>query len=98
MTPTQHGARIGALMILAAVLLGWLASHAEIFFADGLRYIDQAQRIDRGALTDGLFKSVDHPVYPLTIAAAHRWLGGESPDAWQAAGQLASVVAGILLV
>lgn len=99
MTRTQHAARVVALMILASGLLGWLARHAEILFADGLRYIEQAHRIDYGALRDGLFRSVDHPAYPLAITAVHHALAnGESPEAWQKAAQGAAVLAGILLV
>lgn len=88
-------------MALAAVLLGWLVFHTEILFADGLRYIAQAQRIARGSWEEGLFRSVDHPVYPLAIAFCHDGLGvgGEdSPRAWQAAAQVASATAGTLLV
>jgi 4-amino-4-deoxy-L-arabinose transferase-like glycosyltransferase len=86
------------LTAFAAVLLGWLSAHTDILFADGLRYVVQAQRIDRGDLVDGLLKSVDHPAYPLAIVAAHRFIGGTSPVAWQDAAQLAAVVAGVLLV
>src|SRR5262245_47887102 len=82
----------------AAGLLGWLAGHTAICYADGLRYMAQAQRIDRGAWAEGLVGSVDHPIYPLAVAAAHRLVGGEGPAAWQAAGQVAAVVAGVLLV
>src|SRR5579859_3878480 len=97
-TFAQHGLRIGLLTAIAAILLGWLAAHTEIFFADGLRYISQAQRLDQGALVDGVLKSVDHPMYPLGIVAAHRVVGGNGPRAWQEAAQLAAVLAGILLV
>jgi hypothetical protein len=85
-------------MAAAAALLGWLAAHAAILFPDGLRYIGQARRIADGSWREGLVGSVDHPVYPLAIAAAHGLVGGESPEAWQAAAQLASVLAGVLLV
>jgi len=36
-------------MIAATILLGWLAAHTEVFYADGMRYINQAQVIDQGA-------------------------------------------------
>jgi 4-amino-4-deoxy-L-arabinose transferase-like glycosyltransferase len=96
-TLTQHGRRIALLMILISGLLGWLAAHTEILYADGLRYIDQAQRFDRAAWLDGL-KAVDHPIYPLAVAGCHRLIGGEGPEAWQRAAQAASIVAGVLLV
>jgi 4-amino-4-deoxy-L-arabinose transferase-like glycosyltransferase len=85
-------------MAVAAGFLAWKAARAEILFADGLRYIAQAQRIDRGALVEGLFRSVDHPAYPLAIAGAHRALGGEGPESWQRAAQAAAILSGILLI
>ncbi len=85
-------------MLLAGLLLGWLLVHTEIFYTDGLRYIAQARTIDRGALSKGVLHSVDHPVYPLAIVAVHRILGGQNPDDWQRAAQLAAVFAGVLLV
>ena len=95
---TQHGARILGLMALAAGLLGWLLAHTEILFPDGLRYIEQARRLDRGAWADGLLRAVDHPLYPLAIVAVHRELGGERPEDWQRAAQGAAALAGVLLV
>jgi 4-amino-4-deoxy-L-arabinose transferase-like glycosyltransferase len=97
-TIAQHGVRVGLLMALAAGLLGWLTSRTEVLFADGLRYVGHAQRIDAGGWRDGLLRSVDHPAYPLAIVAAHRAIGGDGPEDWQAAAQAASVLAGVLLV
>jgi 4-amino-4-deoxy-L-arabinose transferase-like glycosyltransferase len=85
-------------MAIAAGMLTTLAVRAELIYADGLRYIDQAVRISHGAVHEGLFQSIDHPGYPLAIAAVHRVMGGEGPDAWQAAAQAAAVLAGVLLV
>ena len=56
-------------MTAASVLLGWLVARTEVFYADGIRYINQAKVIDQGAWERGLFRSVDHPVYPLAIVA-----------------------------
>ena len=98
MKSSTHAARIAALMALAAGLLGWLAGHTDVLFADGLRYVDQARNLDAGDLRAGLARAVDHPAYPLAVAAAHRRLGGEGPASWQRAGQVASVLAGVLLV
>ncbi len=98
MTRLQHGARIGALTFLAAILLGWLTAGTAIFFDDGLRYIGQAQGLARGSVADGLLHAVDHPMYPAAIALAHRAVGGDSPKAWQVAAQSASMLIGMLLV
>ena len=95
---STHLTRAVFLMLLAGGWLAWKADHAAIVFADGLRYIGQARQIDAGAGADALLHAIDHPAYPLAIVAAHRMIGGAGPAAWQAAGQVASVVAGVLLV
>lgn len=99
MTGRQHAARIVLLMGCAAGFLGWMAGNTAVMFNDGLRYIDQARRIDGGSWKDGLLRAVDHPLYPLEIAVVHRTLGAsDSPDGWQKAAQGASIVAGTLWV
>ena len=90
--------RIGLLMLAAGLLLGWLVAHTEIFYTDGLRYIGKARTIDQGSLAKGLFRSVDHPVYPAAIVAVHRIWGGEDHRDWQKAAQIAALVSGVLLV
>lgn len=98
MKPSSHVARIILLIACAASLLGWTAANATIVSPDSLRYIGQARNFDTGQVVQALFRSIDHPAYPATIAAAHAFLGGESPVDWQRAAQVASVVAGALLV
>jgi hypothetical protein len=85
-------------MSAVAVLLTWLVSGTEVIFADGLRYVAQAQRIEHGSWHQAVARSVDHPAYPLAIAAVHRLLGGDGPIGWQFAAQVASLIAGVLLV
>jgi hypothetical protein len=83
---------------LIAIFLGWHVTRAEVLFADGLRYIAQAKAIERGSSDEGLRKAVDHPAYPSAVAMIHRTLGGDSPEVWQAAAQIASVIAALLLI
>ena len=97
-TTNTHVARVIFLMACAAVWLGWLSTRTDVFFADGIRYIGQAQKLDEGSITAGLQGSVDHPAYPLAIVAAHRWMGGSTPIHWQRAAQYASIMAGVLIV
>ncbi len=98
MSLQSHLVRIGLLMSAAAILLIWLAAGTEVMFADGLRYVAQAQKIDQGSWSEAMVRAADHPAYPLAIAAAHRIAGGTGPIAWQAAAQGASILAGVLLV
>src|SRR4051794_16366321 len=83
----------------AAALVYWSAHHTEVTFADGLRYIREAQRIDRGDYAGGLLDATDHPVHPLLIAAAHRLIDPDpGPFAWQTAAQAAAAAALVLAV
>jgi Dolichyl-phosphate-mannose-protein mannosyltransferase len=94
----HHLVRIGLLMSAVAVYLTLLASGTEVMFADGLRYVAQAEKIDQGSWSEAVAQAVDHPAYPLAIAAVHRLSGGNGPIGWQAAAQAASIIAGVLLV
>jgi 4-amino-4-deoxy-L-arabinose transferase-like glycosyltransferase len=97
-TKFQHAARMGLLMAVAAALLGWELRHKETSFADGLRYIHQAERIQAATWRDGLVKGIDHPFHPLAIAAVHRVLGGSDPASWQVAALLLCFTSAVLLV
>jgi hypothetical protein len=97
-TAIEHAKRVSLLMAAATLLLGYLVARTDVFWADGLRYIAQAKAIDRGAWSRGLIGSVDHPAYPLAIAAVHRIKGGDRPQDWQLAAQVAAAIAGVLLV
>lgn len=97
-TISEHVTRIALLSALAAGILLAISARTEIVFADGLRYIHQAQRIAAGSWSEGILRSIDHPLYPLSIALAHHAIGGSSPESWQSAAQASSVLSGILLV
>jgi 4-amino-4-deoxy-L-arabinose transferase-like glycosyltransferase len=95
---SQHGFRVAVLMAGAAALFGWMNSHAEVTFADGLRYIHQAEKIEQGAWGEALIKGVDHPLHPMALAAMHGVIGGEGPASWQRAAQVVAVLGSVLLV
>ncbi len=94
----QHAARIGQLMVAAVVLLGWEIYHTEASFADGLRYIHRAERLEARSLKSGVIDGIDHPLHPLGIAAAHRMLGGTGPLSWQRAAIALCFASAVLLV
>ena len=86
MTTAQHATRMGLLMTAAALYLGWVVHHSEPTFADGLRYIHQAERIEVDANRRALIEASDHPLHALGIAATHRIATGNSdPLSWQQA-------------
>jgi hypothetical protein len=98
-TWSGHILRVFALMVLAGALFGWLAVRADIFFADGIRYIGQAKQFAAGSWGEVLRHGIDHPVYPLAVSLVHGLLRmGESPESWQHAAQCASVLAAILFL
>jgi hypothetical protein len=86
------------LMAVSAGLLGWVVRHSEPTFADGLRYIHQAEEVENQGLRKGLQTGVDHPLHPLGIAAAHLLTGGTDPASWQRAAIVLSFTCVILLV
>ncbi|MGZ3486135.1 MAG: glycosyltransferase family 39 protein [Isosphaeraceae bacterium] len=98
MTSFQHAIRIGLLMAVTAGLMSWGLRHTEASFADGLRYIRQAEQIDRGDWQNGLIGSIDHPLHPLGIVAAHGLVGGEGPVSWQQAAVALAFGCIVLLV
>lgn len=85
-------------MAVAGALLGWVVSHTEPTFADGLRYIQQAERIEHGGWKSGLAGSVDHPLHPVAIAMTHRLCGGDTPASWQRAALILACACVIVLV
>lgn len=97
-TTAVHATRLGVAAVLVGLLLGWLAAHADLLFADGLRYVAQAKAIERGSLRDTLTHAADHPAYPAAIALARRFGRADSPAGWESAARLASIVAAVLLI
>jgi 4-amino-4-deoxy-L-arabinose transferase-like glycosyltransferase len=83
-------------MAVAAALLGWALRHTKASFADGLRYIHQAEKIEAG--TYGLVHGIDHPLHPFLIASVHHLLGGAGPASWQRAALVLCFASAVLLV
>jgi hypothetical protein len=98
LTTLRHAARAGMLLALSAALLAWGTHHTETSFADGLRYIHQAERIEAGSWRDAALEGSDHPFHPLGVAVVHRLLGGHGPASWQKAALLLSFCCAALLV
>jgi 4-amino-4-deoxy-L-arabinose transferase-like glycosyltransferase len=85
-------------MTVAAALLAWVVRHTETSFADGLRYIHQAEKIHAANWREGLITGIDHPLHPLGIDAVHRMLGGVDAGSWQLAALVLSYASAVLLV
>ncbi len=99
MTISEHARRVAWLLMAVTALLVWRVSRAEVISADGLRYTTQAKKIATGDWQGGLVGSVDHPMYPLQIAAVWTMVGmPDTPVGWQNAAWTASLIHGILIV
>jgi len=98
MKTSSHVARVVLLMAAAAGFLVWTAQKTAVLSADGLRYVHQAQAFTIGQTSRAVFRSIDHPAYPLAISAMHEVLRGTSPVDWQHEAQAASILAGVFLV
>ena len=94
----NHVHRILLLLAGSVLLLGWVIKHSEPTTNVGLRYIQQAERIERGGWHEGLYRGIDHPFHPVGIAAAHRLFDGDGPGSWQRAALLFSFASAVLLV
>jgi hypothetical protein len=94
----KHVYRIMLLIGGLTVLLAWMVQHSEPNSNVGLRYIHQAEQIDRGEWRAGLAKGIDHPLHPLLIAVTHHLVGGEGPGSWQRAALVLCFSAVVLLV
>ncbi len=96
---SDHVRRIAYLSLAVLALLAWRAGRADVLSADGLRYTAQARKIAAGDWRGGLVGSVDHPMYPIQIAAVRTLVGlPDSAIGMQDAAWAASVIHGVLLV
>ena len=95
----KHARGIVLLMAMAAALLTWNVHHTETSFADGLRYIHQAEQIEAGSWQDIALRGTDHhPLHPLALAAMHRLVGDAGPISWQRAALGLAFACTVLLV
>ncbi len=94
---------IGLIVVLlaAGAVRGYLVATTEIVSRDGITFTKYAQ----GLRTDpvGEMRRQDqHPLYPATLLAAYSlvgpWLADEPVHAWPLAGQIASLLGGLLVV
>ncbi len=90
--------RLLILIAGSALLMGWVIKHSEPTTSVGLRYIQEAEQIERGGLREVVYRGIDHPLHPLGNAAAHRLFDGDKPASWQRAALLFSFASAVLLV
>ncbi|HEV2946438.1 MAG TPA: glycosyltransferase family 39 protein [Gemmataceae bacterium] len=90
------------LVLLATLIRAWLLCHTEVTSRDSIGFERYAWELQNKNWISVLHDNVHHPLYPITIlgvSAPIRYLvGGSELEVMQSSAQLASGLAGILLV
>jgi hypothetical protein len=105
---TSTGARwanlrcLAILVLLAVSLRVWQITHTEVASRDSIGYIRIAWQLEQSNWREVIPRSSQHPAYPLAVLATsipvRYYLPDDLPLAWQLSSQLASALAGVLLV
>ncbi|HLJ95656.1 MAG TPA: glycosyltransferase family 39 protein [Gemmataceae bacterium] len=95
-------ALLAVLLLLAASSRAWLLGHTEVAARDSVGFIRYALELERDPWKEVLRRNLQHPGYPivlLTVSWPVRYfLGGTNAVSMQLSAQLASALAGVLLV
>jgi 4-amino-4-deoxy-L-arabinose transferase-like glycosyltransferase len=90
------------LLLLATSIRGWLLFHTEVTSRDSIGFERYAWELEHKKWKEAVRSNIHHPLYPLTVLAVsvpvQHFLGGSDLEVWQLSAQLASGLAGILLV
>jgi hypothetical protein len=93
---------LAILVVLAVGLRTWQITHTEVASRDSIGYIRIAWQLEHGRWSEVIPLSPQHPAYPLAVLgmshAVRYFLPDDLPLAWQLSSQLASALAGVLLV
>jgi 4-amino-4-deoxy-L-arabinose transferase-like glycosyltransferase len=90
------------LVVLAAGARAWLIVHTEVAARDSIGFIRYAWQLESQPWVEVLRQSQQHPGYPVLLLAislpVRAYFGGTDAVAMQVSAQLASGLAGVLLV
>jgi hypothetical protein len=93
---------LALLLLLAASSRLWLLGHTEVAARDSIGYIRYALQLEQRPWPGVLKESLQHPGYPAAVLAVsypvRHFLVASPADIWQFSAQLASALAGILLI
>jgi len=97
-----YGFCLLVLLIIATSIRGWLLCHTEVTSRDSIGFERFAWELEHKKWKQALRSNVHHPLYPLTVLAmsvpVRQFVGGSDLEVMQLSAQLASGLAGILLV
>jgi hypothetical protein len=94
-------ALLALLLVLATGIRGWVVWCTEVPARDSIGFIRYALLLEENGWTETIRGQHQHPGYPLSVLAVSlpvRQFLGQNCDTMQLAGQLASALAGLLLV
>ena len=95
-------ALLAVLFLLAASSRAWLIGHTEVAARDSVGFIRYALELERYPWKEVLERSLQHPGYPMVLLVVswpvRYFLGGTNAVSMQLSAQLASAVAGVLLI
>jgi hypothetical protein len=98
----SHWRAIGLLLLIAGGLRAWQLTHTEVASRDSISYIRIAWHLEHDDWRSYLPLSTHHPGYPVAVLGVsylvRPFLPDDLPRAMQLSAQLASSLAGILLV
>jgi hypothetical protein len=104
-TPGRRGRDLGLLVLLLALaggLRAWGLTHTEVVARDSIVFIDYALQFEHKPWPKVLRDNHQHPGYPLSLWAVsvpvRHFLGATDCVTMQLSAQLASALAGVLLV
>jgi hypothetical protein len=90
------------LLLFAAASRAWLIGHTEVAARDSVGFIRYALELERDPWKEVLKRNLQHPGYPAVLLAVswpvRQLCGGTSATSMQLSAQLASALAGVLLI
>src|SRR5438105_4052858 len=90
------------LIAFAAGIRVWLICHTEVAARDSIGFIRYAVQLEKQPWLEVVRHSEQHPGYPFLLLAVSQpvrhFMGGTSPESMQVSAQVASALAGVILV
>jgi hypothetical protein len=93
---------LALLVLLAVALRAWQIAHTEVTSRDSIGYIRIAWHLQHESWAEVIPHAPQHPAYPLAVLGmsvlVRYFIPDDLPLAWQLSAQLASALAGVLLI
>lgn len=89
------------LLALSSLVQSWCVGRSVVPALDAVRYVAEAQRIERDGFRAALHEGMQRPLFPVAMALVHRTIqdcGYRGDDAWRWSAQLAAALPLVLSV